>query len=38
MDIVELGVGTAVIGAGAVLVFFIKKTKNKMKRCVLRNN
>lgn len=38
MDIVELSVGASIIAAGAGLLAYIKRVKNKLKRHVLRHN
>lgn len=37
-QIIELGVGTTIIAFGAFLAAYIKKTKNRLKKFVLRRN
>ena len=36
MDIIELGVGASILGAGIILIAYIRKVKNKLKKFVLR--
>jgi hypothetical protein len=36
MDVIELGTGAGIIAAGALLLAYIRRVKNRLKRFVLR--